>query len=221
MGKLYKGFILNIKGTVLLDLEELTSHYILFINKLDFTNIVVSTFFSTNLSIPRSKNNVKYTLYMLSQNYSTWCILKRAMAWIIKLNNTLQGKQAEKVLTTHEVKEAELALIRHVQKQHFSKEISHLVKNKTVPGVSELRKLSPQLNDSGILMVYGIAPTLAYSHCISALSHPPEFIALHILASSHILKQFPSIHSIICFFHINESHKQALHSYFSHLYHRL
>ena len=40
----------------------LTSHYI--INKLDFTNFVVSTFFSTNLSIPRSKNNVNYTLYI-------------------------------------------------------------------------------------------------------------------------------------------------------------
>ena len=44
--------------------KELTSHYILFINKLDFTNCVVSTFFSTILSIPRSKNNVNYTLYV-------------------------------------------------------------------------------------------------------------------------------------------------------------
>ena len=77
------------------------------------------------------------------------------MVWIIKLKNRLQGKQAENILTTHEVNETELALIRHVQRQHFSKEISHIEKNKTVRGGSQLQKLSPQLHDSGILMVSG------------------------------------------------------------------
>ena len=67
------------------------------------------------------------------------------MAWIIKLKNRLQGKQAEHILITHEVNEAELALIRHVQRQHFYKEKSHLEKSKTVRGGSQLRKLSPQL----------------------------------------------------------------------------
>ena len=103
-----------------------------------------------NMVIPKCHD---HPITELIQHYSTWHRLKRAMAWIIKLKNRLQGKQAENILTTHEVNEAEFALIRHVQRQHFSKEISYLEKNKTVRGGGQLRKLFPQLHDSGILMV--------------------------------------------------------------------
>ena len=113
---------------------------------------VKRTYSLHNMVIPKCHD---HPITELIQHYSTWHRLKRAMAWIIKLNNRLQGKQAENILTTHEVNEAELALIRHVQRQHFSKEISHLEKNKTVRGGSQLGKLSPQLHDSGILMVSG------------------------------------------------------------------
>ena len=60
--------------------------------------------------------------------------------------------------------------------------------------------------------------TLSYSHCISSLSHPPEFLTLHILASPKTISFYLLYHML---FHINERHKQALLSYFSHLYHPL
>ena len=56
-----------------------------------------------------------YTSTQLIQNHSALRKLKIDRVWIIKLNNRLQGKQNEKVLTIHEVKQAELTLIRHIQ----------------------------------------------------------------------------------------------------------
>ncbi|KAK6175033.1 hypothetical protein SNE40_013574 [Patella caerulea] len=105
----------------------------------------------------------------ITEKYSSWHRAKKIIAWIIRYKSNLQKAVKKKKgnndelnlsqrLSVEELKGAELEIIKHVQKQHFSQEISSLqaerdFQKKALKG-SSIFKLDPILVN-GILRVGG------------------------------------------------------------------
>jgi len=93
----------------------------------------------------------------LFKHYSSWRRLVNAIAWLsrfvsyIKLKRTMNFPS---YLTVPELKNAETIILKQVQSECFSKEITTLKKQNEVPRNSKLRNLCPFLHD-GLLLVRG------------------------------------------------------------------
>ena len=106
--------------------------------------------------------------------FSKWTDLKRAVAWILKIKETLQQqcdeknkinsslsvkpkvnkKETTRPLSVDDLEKAEQAIVNYVQNQHFSEEISLLTAGKAIKGSSHLFKLDPVMVN-GTLRVGG------------------------------------------------------------------
>lgn len=107
--------------------------------------------------------------------FSEWNSLKKAVAWLLKVKETLQllckrkrdagdavlprhhkhqNIKSSQRLSVEDMLEAERAIISFVQRQHFKEEIFSLVKGNSVRRGSSLHRLDPQM-DNGILRVGG------------------------------------------------------------------
>ena len=61
-------------------------------------------------------------LYRITQHYSSWWKLVRAMAWLTRFKNFLRNKSTSNGhLTVREIQEAERVIVQHVQKALFPK----------------------------------------------------------------------------------------------------
>lgn len=100
-------------------------------------------------------------LQTLFERRSSWYKLKRDVGWILRFKCYLRCKVSkekdsniEKVLTVEDLRLAEEAIVRYVQKQSYG----DTIKNKSVPNFKKsnpLRKLNPQLTKSGLMCVGG------------------------------------------------------------------
>ena len=94
----------------------------------------------------------------VEKRFSSWHRLKRCVAWILRYIGTLleacrSRKEGRKMkltyspfITVEEMEKAETEILRHIQSQHFSKEIEILGKpGSTVKKSSNIAKLSPIL----------------------------------------------------------------------------
>lgn len=94
------------------------------------------------------------------ENFSSWKRLARVVGFVQRfLNNCRQKKEnlpcCDGVLSATEINDAEECILRLIQQETFADEISALKKQKAVPKTSTLVKLSPWLDDRGILRMLG------------------------------------------------------------------
>ncbi|KAF7662177.1 hypothetical protein LDENG_00240760, partial [Lucifuga dentata] len=94
----------------------------------------------------------------LTEYYSRWDSLKRAVAWILRLKNILKissKKENSKCnLSVKDLKEAEDSIIQHVQRQHFKEELGDLGNGNQIKARSPIVTLNPVL-ENGLLRVGG------------------------------------------------------------------
>ncbi|XP_078619541.1 uncharacterized protein LOC144886687 [Branchiostoma floridae x Branchiostoma japonicum] len=80
----------------------------------------------------------------LLRHYSSWHRLKKAIAWLVKARQALLTKKKPLSPTCYDLDQAELIVIKHVQRKYTEEGMS-----------STIRKLDPKLDDKGILRVGG------------------------------------------------------------------
>ncbi|XP_066300879.1 uncharacterized protein [Branchiostoma lanceolatum] len=113
---------------------------------------------------------------VLIAHYSSWYRLKKAVAWISKVKQALKqkskalGKTTCQRLSTGDLAQAELDIVRHVQRSHYSEEIVSLQRRKgSVKSCSSTFLLNPKLDEEGILRVGG---RLSQATLSEEMKHP-------------------------------------------------
>ncbi|GFR03532.1 integrase catalytic domain-containing protein [Trichonephila clavata] len=92
------------------------------------------------------------------ENFSSWIKLKRVVAYCLRFvkNCSLDARKRRKsFLTTAELNEAEKAIVKFIQHDHFSMEVSYLSAGKQLPSSNKLILLTPFYDDFGIIRVGG------------------------------------------------------------------
>ncbi|GFV82128.1 integrase catalytic domain-containing protein [Trichonephila clavipes] len=92
------------------------------------------------------------------QKFSSWNKLKRVVAYCLRFvkNYSLSAcKRRKSFLTTAELSEAEKGIVKFIQRDHFSMEVSYLSAGKQLPSTNKLIPLTPFYDDSGIIRVGG------------------------------------------------------------------
>ncbi|GFX95591.1 integrase catalytic domain-containing protein [Trichonephila clavipes] len=92
------------------------------------------------------------------QKFSSWNKLKRVVAYCLKFvkNCSLSAcKRRKSFLTTAELSEAEKGIVKFIQRDHFSMEVSYLSAGKQLLSTNKLIPLTPFYDDSGIIRVGG------------------------------------------------------------------
>ena len=95
-------------------------------------------------------------------NFSSLFRLKLACSWLIRFKSLLKARKRNpqpemspiRTIDIEDLRDAEVSLIRYVQLQNFSIELTLLRKNKTLPKISSLYKLDPIIVDN-VLRVGG------------------------------------------------------------------
>ncbi|GFQ80045.1 DUF1758 domain-containing protein [Trichonephila clavata] len=92
------------------------------------------------------------------EKFSSWNKLKRVVAYCLRFvkNCSLAARKRRKsFLTTAELNEAEKAIVKFIQHDHFSMEVSYLSAGKQLPSSNKLIPLTPFYDDFGIIRVGG------------------------------------------------------------------
>ena len=109
----------------------------------------------TDLEIKRMVNctkikNICDSLISITERYSSWEKLKRAVGWLIKYKQYLQvfgKKEVKKRLSVEDLREAEMVIFKTIQRNYYFEEYTHLEKGREIRVSSSLRKLNPMLID--------------------------------------------------------------------------
>ena len=109
-----------------------------------------------------------HPLDSLLNHYSGWTKLKRAVAWLLKFKEVLRNKGNPRGLTVQDLKQSEIVILRHVQSQHYSDELSRLSVGQPVNRSSVLKDLCPMLKD-GLLCVGG---RISHANVSEIQKHP-------------------------------------------------
>lgn len=109
-----------------------------------------------------SNSNVYYSnsdfQFEYLEKYSSFMKLIRITAWCMRFLKNCKTKVSDRnlgFLTSNELKESTLCLVKKVQAQEFKSEICNLSKGKTLPSNSKLLPLNPFIDECGILRVGG------------------------------------------------------------------
>ena len=89
--------------------------------------------------------------------HSLWLKLQRCAAWLVRFCEWLRNRKTSpstEALTSEELQEGTLLIMRLVQARSFADELRDLKANKEVKGSSKLAKLKPVLTE-GVLRVGG------------------------------------------------------------------
>ena len=130
----------------------------------EWPRIAVETLAEDDLEIKTEKPIFMLTepdkLQELLERYSSWTVLQRKVAWLLKFKTYLKCQRESdipsvaKYLTTNELKHSTIAIVKLAQKQVYSEEIKDLEKRGNVKSTSKLVKLKPVL-DNGVMRVGG------------------------------------------------------------------
>ncbi|XP_022827101.1 uncharacterized protein LOC111356845 [Spodoptera litura] len=114
-----------------------------------------------------SNNSV---IKQLLQKYSSYKKIIRVLAYVNKFNDILiYKKKRENYLTLYDLKRATEMIIKHVQQEHFFKEISQLEKGEPLSKKSQILNLNPILDSHGVLRVGG---RIKHSSLDPEMKHP-------------------------------------------------
>ncbi|GFT59604.1 integrase catalytic domain-containing protein [Trichonephila clavipes] len=92
------------------------------------------------------------------QKFSSWNKLKRVVAYCLRFVKNCSPsacKRRKSFLTTAELSEVEKGIVKFIQRDHFSMEVSYLSANKQLPSTNKLIPLTSFYDDSGIIRVGG------------------------------------------------------------------
>lgn len=87
------------------------------------------------------------------ERFSSWFRIVNVVAYCFRMKSVKDRK--EKYLTVAELKKAKLALYKICQREGFRQEVSDLVQGRAISKRSNLRALTPWLDDNGIMRVGG------------------------------------------------------------------
>lgn len=125
----------------------------------------------------------EHPLDSLINYYSSYYRLKKAVAGLIKLARYFKkGGDCVKLtepLTASEIRQGEISLIKHVQSKCYIKELKSLKLSDKVLTSSPIAKLSPEVDQSGVLTVGG---RLKHSTMPLTAKHPMLLPACHRLS---------------------------------------
>ncbi|CAK9831432.1 hypothetical protein ANTRET_LOCUS8425 [Anthophora retusa] len=129
--------------------------------------------------------------------YSCINKLRRIIAYCLRVR---RANRATGPLTTSEVHEANLRIVRLLQATSFAKEISCLRSDECLPTKSKLIPLNPFLDDQGILRVGGRLQnsTLPFSQKHPILLPKGHHITTLIIRDAHCLNHHAGITSTLC-----------------------
>ena len=93
----------------------------------------------------------------LFKQYSSWYLLKRAVAWLLRYKQYLQNdkKCLKGVLTVGEIEQAEKIILKSVQVACFKDELNMLSKGQGITSKSKIISLDPKIDADGLLRVGG------------------------------------------------------------------
>ena len=132
-----------------------------------------------------SVDETAHPMATLIRHYSSFYKMKKAISWIRRFVFFLQNKRVIRgPVSCEEMRTSEQVIIRHVQRQAFPDEVHMLQVKNQVKKSSTLYKLSPRLNDDGIMVVGG-----RLNHAPVALSTKCPVILPYGHAVSHMLIQ--------------------------------
>lgn len=121
-----------------------------------------SKIFMTNASddILRKKDpsqslHQPHPIDVMIDSTSRWVDVVTRISWLLKVKSRLLNADKTTEFCRTDREEAETCILKHVQSSCFSKEILALKTNAVIAKDSSIRKLSPFLDDSGILRVGG------------------------------------------------------------------
>ena len=129
---------------------------------------------------------------MLCHHYSSWCRLKRGLAWIMKTIQKLSGQDTNHTLSADDIRESEVRILVHVQAHHYKAEIHRLKRGNNLQHNSSIRKLSPIIDEYEVLCVQGRLQNSSLEICskeprIIPQSHPiAKLIALDMHNIAHL-----------------------------------
>ena len=127
-----------------------------------------------------------HPIQMLCHHYSTWYMLKRGLDWIMKTIQKLSGQDTDHTLRS------EVRILVHVQAHHYKAEIHCLKRGNNLQHDSSIRKLSPIIDEYGVLCVQGRLGNSSLERCskeprIILHSHPiAKLIALDMHNITHL-----------------------------------
>ncbi|XP_067022151.1 uncharacterized protein [Acropora muricata] len=123
--------------------------------------------------------------------YSSWTVLQRKIAWLLKFKAYLQYRKdkkadIEKNLTTADLEKATLTIVKLVQREVYAEEIQDLKTKGHVKRSSKIVKLRPILDD-GVMRVGGrIAEApIAFDAKFPMIVPPKHHVAQLLIASFH------------------------------------
>ncbi|XP_067024018.1 uncharacterized protein [Acropora muricata] len=130
-------------------------------------------------------------LHELLVKYSSWTVLQRKIAWLLKFEAYLQYRKdkkadIEKNLTTADLEKATLTIIKFVQREVYAEGIQDLKTKGQVKSSSKIVKLRPILDD-GVMRVGGrIAEApIALDAKFPMIVPPNHHVAQLLVASFH------------------------------------
>lgn len=91
-------------------------------------------------------------------NWSSWLRLTRVCSWIVRFVNNCRSPDQEchrGPLSPEEVEHAQIRIIREAQQAEFPEEYHDLSKNKPISKKSCLTKLSPRMDEDGLIRCDG------------------------------------------------------------------
>ena len=104
------------------------------------------------------------------ERYSSWFRLKKAVAWLRRFVQFVAKKEVSKTpLQVSELQEAEVVIVKLVQKQSYRQELRDLTHKKVVSKHSSIYSLEPTKDDDGVLRVGG---RLVHSSIATDAKHP-------------------------------------------------
>lgn len=146
--------------------------------------------------VPEKRGSTTVCIGTAEPPFSVWFISKfssytkmlRTTAYWLRLMELLRHTKSDGhgFLTSKELKQAELVIVRRVQQESFSKEIAALSKNSSVHNGSALRWFKPIMANEGVLRVGG---RLGQSKETYETKHPMILPAKHLL-SEMIMKHY-------------------------------
>ena len=94
-----------------------------------------------------------------------WFKVKCRVAWMLRFKSYLINKtKGERRLKLEEVNNAEAAILRYLQRKHFTDTFAALAEGKALPRNNPLRKLDPYIDEYKLLRVGGRLQNSALSH---------------------------------------------------------
>ncbi|MCP3679961.1 MAG: transposase family protein, partial [Gammaproteobacteria bacterium] len=101
------------------------------------------------------ESTTQHFIDKIIQRYNSWYKIKRIVARLIQVKHRLLCKTKVCDITTEILKEAEVIIIRHIQKTSFAEELYSLKTVGVVKKTSDIRNLSPRVNEEGLIVVGG------------------------------------------------------------------